>query len=193
MRKKIVLLALAAVCLGTLAGGTLAYFTAQGTAHNVITSGAVDIAIEQWQDTEAGRIPDLDEARIPVMPGVTVSKIVTVKNLDADAFIRAKVEILLTDGSGKKMELSEEELGSIISVAVNEDDWRSKDDGWLYYAGAVQSDASTRPLFTQVAFDGPNMTNAYQNCRAEIIVKAQAVQAANNGGNVLEVIGWPEE
>ena len=51
----------------------------------------------------------------------------------------------------------------------------------------------TKPLFTEVVFDGPNMTNEYQNCTVEVIVTAQAVQSANNGEAVLTADGWPEE
>ena len=37
------------------------------------------------------------------------------------------------------------------------------------------------------------MTNEYQNCTVEVIVKAQGVQTANNGSSALEAAGWPAE
>lgn len=54
MKKKILTVAAIAICLAVLASGTLAYFTAEDQVHNVITSDAVDIAIEEWKDEVGG-------------------------------------------------------------------------------------------------------------------------------------------
>ena len=192
MKKKILLLAAVAICAAILASGTLAYFTAEDEVHNVITSGAVDIQIEEWQDEIGNPYPD---DPINVMPGVTVSKIATVKNLEAEAYIRAKFEVVITRADGSVMELSPETLASIISLTMNGEDWLRKDgDGvWWYYNAPVATGASTEDFFTDVVFDGPNMTNEYQNCTVEVIVKAQGVQTANNGDGALEAAGWSAE
>lgn len=193
MKKKLLTVAAIAICLATLAGGTLAYFTAEDQVHNVITSDAVDIAIEEWKD-EVGGTPYPNEP-IQVMPGTTVSKIVTVKNLEAKSWIRANFEIIITDANGERMELSPETLASIVTVAVNGEHWQQKtgEMNWWYYNSAVATGVATEPLFTKVVFDGPNMTNEYQNCTVEINVYAQAVQTANNGKGALEAAGWPED
>ena len=49
MRKKVLLLLAAALCMAALTTGTLAFFTDEETAHNVITSGGVNIAIVEKQ------------------------------------------------------------------------------------------------------------------------------------------------
>ena len=192
MKKKITILAVVAMCLAILASGTIAYFTAEDQAHNVITSGAVDIEIEEWQQTDEGLVPYPKDNPIDVMPGVTVSKIATIKNLEADAYIRAKFDVVIIREDKTVMELSPEELASIISLTMNGEDWLRKDgDGeWWYYADAVAMGESTEAFFTEVIFDGPNMTNEYQNCTVEITVTAQAVQKANNGDSALEAAGW---
>lgn len=192
MKKKILSVAAIAICLAVLASGTLAYFTAEDQVHNVITSSAVDIAIEEWQD-EVGGTPYPDEP-IKVMPGTTVSKIVTVKNIEAKSYIRANFEIIITDANGNVMDIPPETLASIVTVAVNGEHWQQKTDelNWWYYTDAVATGVATEPLFTEVVFDGPNMTNEYQNCTVEINVYAQAVQTANNGDSALEAAGWPE-
>lgn len=192
MKKKILAVAAMAICTAILAGGTLAYFTAEDQVHNVITSDAVDIAIEEWQD-EVGGTPYPDE-EIQIMPGTTVSKIVTVKNLEAESWIRANFEIIITDANGNKMDISPETLASIVTVAVDGEYWQQKADEktWWYYNDSVATGLSTEPLFTEVVFDGPNMTNEYQNCTVEIIVYADAVQVANNEDSALEAAGWPE-
>ena len=192
MKKKILLLAAVAICAAILASGTIAYFTAEDQAHNVITSGAVDIQIEEWQDEIGNPYPD---DPIEVMPGVTVSKIATINNLEAEAYIRAKFEVVITRPDDSVMELSPETLASIISLTMNGEDWTRKDGDseWWYYADAVAAGASTEAFFTEVVFDGPNMTNEYQNCTVEVIVKAQGVQTANNGDSALTAAGWPAE
>ena len=192
MKKKITILAVVAMCLAILASGTIAYFTAEDQAHNVITSGAVDIEIEEWQQTDEGLVPYPEDDPIDVMPGVTVSKIATIKNIEADAYIRAKFDVVIIREDKTVMELSPEELASIISLTMNGEDWLRKDGDseWWYYANAVSVGESTEAFFTEVVFDGPNMTNEYQNCTVEITVTAQAVQKANNGDSALEAAGW---
>lgn len=191
MKKRILALAVVMICLSILASTTLAYFTDTGTARNVITSDGIDIAIEEWQETSAGLIPYPSQP-IMVMPGVSVSKIVTVCNQDAQSFVRARLALTLKDAAGNEMEIPSETMKKIIKLAMNAQDWTEK-DGWWYYGSAVNTGEATKPLMTGVSFDGINMTNEYQKCTLEIHVYAQAVQAANNGSNALEAAGWPEE
>ena len=190
MKKKLLLLAMMVICAAVLAPGTLAYFTAEDTAHNVITTKSVDIKIEEWQNQVGNPYPT---ELISVMPGTTVSKIVTVKNMEASSYIRAKFEIIITRKDGSVMELSSETLEKIISLTMNGEDWLRKegDSEWWYYNAPVAGGDSTNAFFTEVVFDGMNMTNEYQNCTAQINVKAQAVQTANNGATVMEAAGWP--
>lgn len=50
MKRKIFLLSVVAICIAIAAVGTLAYFNAEDTAHNVITSGSVKIRLDEWAD-----------------------------------------------------------------------------------------------------------------------------------------------
>lgn len=190
MKKRIFALAVVMICLSILASTTLAYFTDTAIARNVITSGGVDIVIEEWQETADGLIPYPNQP-ITVMPATHVSKLVTVRNQNAQSFIRVKLDLTLTDSAGKEMETTSESMERIIHLAMNTVDWTEK-NGWWYYGSAVDTDGVTKPLMTGVLFDGPNMTNAYQNCTVTIDVVAQAVQTANNGTSALEAQGWPE-
>lgn len=192
MKKKLLLLASLAICVAILASGTIAYFTQEDQVHNVITTDGVDIVIEEWQGEVGNPYPSQP---IEVMPGTAVSKIATVKNTEAEAYIRAKFDVVITDAEGAELEISPEELERIITLTMNGEDWLRKDgdDLWWYYSAPVATNASTEPFFTEVVFDGPNMTNEYQNCTAEIIVTAQAVQTANNGTDATDAAGWPAE
>ena len=100
MKRKLLLLSVLAICVATLAAGTLAYFSADGTARNVITTGNVSIAVEEWADADKTQpFEDLTG----IMPGTTVTKIAEVRNTgEADAWIRVRLtgDIRLTgDGT----------------------------------------------------------------------------------------------
>ena len=192
MKKKLIAAALLVIGIAILSAGTIAYFTSATTAHNVITSGGVDIVLEEWSDEDCTTPYPTDEA-VPVMPGQTITKIVTVRNTDADAYVRAQFHITVYNAEGEK--IAPEALPNLDKAVVIEcgADWEKGTDGWYYYADALPVGEVTPALFSEVVFDGPNMTNEYQNCTVTVDVIAQAVQAANNGDSVQEAQGWPEE
>ena len=181
MKKKLLILSLAAICLAITAIGTLAYFTSEGTAHNVITTGGVDIAVQEWADEEKTKpFEDLTG----VMPNTTVTKIAEIKNTGAsDACVRVKVE--------KNIKLQGEVTSdtSLVELTLNTADWTEK-DGYYYYTKVLKPGEVTAPIFTAVTFK-PDMGNEYQNATATVDVTAQAVQTANNGATVMDAQGWP--
>ena len=181
MKKKLLILSLAAICLAITAIGTLAYFTSEGTAHNVITTGGVEIAVQEWADVEKTKpFEDLTG----VMPNTTVTKIAEIKNTGAsDAWVRVKVE--------KNIKLQGEGTSdtSLVELTLNTADWTEK-DGYYYYKEALKPGEVTAPIFTAVTFK-PDMGNEYQNATATVDVTAQAVQTANNGATVMDAQGWP--
>lgn len=190
MKRKILLLAAVIACVAVTAAGTLAYFNAEGTAHNVITTGGVKIeVIEQMQDGDT--LIDFPEEGISgVMPGSSVSKIVQVKNTgESEAWIRVKVSGSIQNTQGEELSVE------VMSFTVM-DGWMDGGDGYYYYHEPVASNALTDVLLQEVLFS-PSMGNEYQNCTANIVIHAQAVQAANNaipaGGDVTDIIGWPTE
>ena len=95
MKKKLFLSAVLIICAAIAATGTLAYFTAEDTAHNVITSGYIDIELEEWSEPPSENNDGVPFENISgVMPGAEISKIVTVKNIgDAGAYIRVKADL----------------------------------------------------------------------------------------------------
>lgn len=191
MKKKLFVLASLIICLTTIATGTLAYFTAEDQAHNVITSGKVDIDLIETTINEDGTESPFEDL-IGIMPGTTVSKVVKVTNTgDASAYIRIAVdkEILLASSVDEDVDL---DLISInYNIGSDADEWTFK-EGYYYYNSPLDAGDTTKPLFTEVTFD-KTMGNKYQEATTEIDVKAYATQAANNGRSALEAKGWPEE
>lgn len=181
MKKKILLVTAVVICLAIAATGTLAYFTAEDMAHNVITSGGVEIAVQEWAD-ENKQTPFEDLEGI--MPGMTVTKIAEIKNTGAsDAWIR----VLIT----KNIQLAGDGTPNtaLVELELNIADWTEK-DGYYYYKEALKPGEVTAPIFTAVTFK-PEMGNEYQNATATVDVSAQAVQTANNGDTVMDAKGWP--
>ena len=189
-KKQILALGVVVLCLAILASSTIAYFTDAAAARNVITSGAIDITVVEQQQTDGTLLPYPADP-ISMMPGDTVSKIVSVRSEENDAYIRVQISVTVLDDSGVPMELSDETLSSLVIVNT-EDPWTLQ-VGWWYYPDAVGAGDETAPLLREVTFSGPDMDNAYQGCRVQIDILAQSVQAANNGDTALTAAGWPEE
>ena len=88
MKRKLLILSVLAICIASLAAGTIAFFTSEDKAHNVITTGSVEITVQEWAD-EAKRVPFVDLEG--VLPGASVTKIAEVKNTGASDAIRKRI------------------------------------------------------------------------------------------------------
>ena len=181
MKKKLSIIFGIIAILAVISVGTLAYFTSEQNAENVISAG--NIKLEIHEKTASGE--DFPKEGIIVMPGDTVSKIVTVENTgDHPLYLRVK----LTEG------VSDEALtdDDCLDININRSCWLEK-DGYYYYYRALQSGETTEQLFSEVYFDLYNIDNKYLGKHFTLNVAASAVQSENNGSDVLNAIGWPEE
>lgn len=184
MKKRMLTAALALCCLAVLATGTLAYFTAEETAQNVITMGALKMDLveldekdEPWEDVEN------------IVPGMEVTKKAYVENNGSvDFYTRVKIEKRFVPAQGD--ELPKLNTG-LVELNINKASWDLREDGFYYYNKPVAPDEKTEPLFTTVTFS-TKMGNEYQNVKVIIDLDAQAVQSRNNGESALEATGWPE-
>ena len=184
-KRRLVLLALALCIAAVTATGTLAYFTAEETAHNVITTGYLDMILHE---TTTGGKPFPEEGLDNLMPGMVVDKRVTVENAGTvDFYLRVALDEEITPAQGVQAELNFDH----ITLDINEDDWTLAKDGYYYYNSAIKAGETTEPLFTTVTFE-PEMGNEYMNAHVEITVRAQAVQSRNNGDSPLTAVGWAD-
>lgn len=196
MKRKLFFIAVIVICLSLTAYGTLAYYTAEQTAHNVITTGNVKIVlndkIEGGEKTENGWSID------GVMPSNSVKKIVSVTNTGkADAWVRLKVDLTITAADGKeqlptKMELSgADSVIDLVSYALGTD-WVKGTDDFIYYTKILKKGETTPSLFQgDLVNFAKEMDNMYQNCKVTITISAQAVQSDNNAATYDQVAGWP--
>lgn len=190
MKRKILILSVLVICLAMVAAGSLAYYTADTKAHNVITTGSVDIELNEWANEER---TEKFENQTGVMPGKDVTKIVEVKNVGTgSAWVRVELTVEVWMGDEYKEELPAKPVHLMYgdTAGCNTTDWTYQDDGYYYYNKPLAPGETTEPLFTSVAFDD-QMGNEYQNSTAHVDVNAYAVQSANNGEDVLSANGWP--
>ena len=185
-KRKLLSLCLILILISIMGFGTLAFFTDEERADNIITTGDIDIQLNEWTgevDGEGNKIRFEDVTG--VMPGMTVPKIVEVENVgDNEAYVRVSVEksIILAQGGEADLDL--------IGIDFDLENWTYK-DGFYYYNEALQPGEVTKPLFTGVTFDAA-MGNLYQGCEVKVEVSADATQVANNGTSALDAKGWPE-
>lgn len=191
MRKKLLALAAVVILAAITVSGSLAYFTAKDTARNVITSGGIKIElVEQTLDGSGALVAFPKEGITGIMPGSSASKIVQVKNTGPnEAWIRVKVEPSIVGADGEPLPMTLEGGIPVMTYETLEG-WTEK-DGCYYYGKPVASGELTAELLKEITF-APQMGNAYQNCTANIVITAQAVQTAHNGETALEAKGWPE-
>lgn len=190
MKKKILYIAAIIICLSIITSGTLAYFTTEDTARNVITAGGIEVRVIEQQLVN-GTLQAYPSQPIPVMPASVVSKVVSVRSEQQAAWIRAKYTLTVRNSAGQIMEIPAEELETVILISPDTKNWSEK-DGWWYYKNPLESGETSKPLFEEVTFSGPKMDNKYQQCTVTVDIITQAVQKSNNGETVWEAKGWPE-
>ena len=184
-RRQIAWIAAIVCCVAMAAAGSLAYFTAQETAYNVITTASLDMTLHE--ETAGGK-PFPEDGVLNVLPDSRVDKIAYIENSgEAEFWCRMRIEKSIRAAEGVDAELNFDH----IALDINSDAWTEK-DGYYYYNKPLKPGECTEPLFTQVRF-GRELGNEYMNARLVIEVHAQAVQSRNNGTGALEAAGWPED
>lgn len=180
-KRRLLCIAALVICAAAVATGTAAYFTAEETANNVITTGCLYMSLVE--ETTDGQ-PWPEEGVSGVMPGSTVDKVVYLKNTGSVPFYaRVTLDTAVTAADGVTT-LSAEH----VSFDFDTDHW-VEHDGAYYYYRALQPGETTEPLMTTVAF-AVAMSNEYMDATIQVDVLAQAVQSANNGSDPLKAEGW---
>ena len=173
MKKRIFIAAAAVLALALVAGGVLAFISVSQPADQVVTTGSVRLAVHETaaEDTV-------------ILPGETVSNVVTVENTGANpAYVRVAWQTVLDDGTVLPAES--------ILVEVNSQDWTYQ-DGYYYYNKALAAGESTAALFEEMTFNGKVLDNSCLGKALTLEVTAYGVQSQHNGDDPLAAAGWPE-
>jgi len=179
MKKKLFSLAVVVICLAIAGVGTYAFFTAEETAHNVITTDSIDIELNETYTVNVNNI----------IPGATETITIQVSNtVEQPAWVRIKLDKSIALAAGTTGTV---DTGLIAVAYDNTNTAWTVQNGYAYYNKPLQKDGKTEPLKAAITFD-KTMGNQYQNSTAKVNVCAQATQVANNGATVLDAQGWPE-
>ena len=168
MNKKILTAGMAAALAVTaVVGGSLAYFTDTQEAKNTFTVGNVKIELTEPNWDATGK----EDAKT-VYAGEPLAKDPTVKNIgDNPCFVRVKVEGL--NQFGDKGPITYRTKDAYETGSLGEK-WVLADDGYFYYEGVLDVDATTDALFDQIVMP----TGLTGGEEAEpVVVTAEAVQA----------------
>lgn len=176
MKRKLVLTSAVVLILALLAAGTFAYFTKDARATNVITTGTINIQLND--EIKGGQKTENGWTLSGVMPGQAVEKAVSVTNTGTSpAWLRVKLDISVEMAAGKTDTWRGQ---NVLQFAVNPD-WFLAEDGCYYYSKPVAADAETEQLFQSgTLMLNPQLPNDYQGCTVTVAVQAQAVQVKNN-------------
>ncbi len=180
---RLFVISVCAILLSFLSQSTLAYYSAIGTATNVITSGDIKLAIHET--TEDGS--PFPEEGVYVIPGQIVSKRVTVENICEHPFyLRVKIT-----NSIDSQDLSAEEC---FGINIDQSSWTVREDGYIYYNEVLFPGETTPAVFTEVEIIGDKIDKSYIGRVLSLTVSAYAVQQENNPAEYpWFASGWPED
>lgn len=202
---------IASLCMAALigVGGTLAYFTDNATAENIVTMGHVDLTLTEnkvYRDELTGGWvqgqgeEDITEEGLKfdgVVPGETVPKnpTVTLVNGSVDAYVRVRLEVKAEEGASitdADLQVLMENLKKQITEDPN---WYySSQDGYYYFKNAMK-DKEKAVLFETVTIPGEQWGNNTAGQSFSILLQAEAVQSdyftpsENEEG---QITGWGE-
>ena len=182
IKSRLLLIALAAILLTVLTQPMLAYYTAVGTATNVVTSGGVQLQIHE--KTADGS--DFPAEGVYVIPGDIVSKQVSVENVcDHPFYLRLK----LVSGTSNEALTPDD----CLKLNIDTQNWTYM-DGYYYYNVILQPGETTSALFTQVEIVGSKVDQTHIGSTLSLTVNAYAVQSENNPAEYpWDASGWPAD
>ena len=171
MNKKKLIPLLSAVALVAVigVGSTLAYFTDNDSANNVVTMGHVNIELDEPEFSAENENNTITN----VVPNQTITKdpTITVVAGSESCYLRAKIEVT---------KLSDDQVADLLDNTNIGEDWILAEDGYYYYQNAVSKadQDQTVELFDTVVIPA-EWGNEVADMTFEINVTAEAIQADN--------------
>lgn len=187
--KKKVLFSITALALAGLvaAGATLAYFTSSDTATNVITTGNVQIRINEKSNEKEEDYEYTPNVGIvykkPYMPGSVISKIPTVENTGSNSTY-VRVRFVFQDNSGNEVSFN----GHDVPILDIQPEWALTDGTYYYYPVPLEAGKETGPVFTTVTIP-TSWDNTMSDFHFNVVVKAEAIQSDNNASDPVTAFG----
>ena len=196
MRRKVALTAAAVAMVGTLAvGGTLAWFTDTETATNVVTTGNIDIVLNEDGTNSEDRLEGVGTEHglsySGIMPGDVIKKDVDIALAEGsnDAWVRARIEfsgaLIEALGENENPEKYIDLLKGGESIFEEGATWAFDEDNNVWYTyvtntSELTAENSIFEVFDQVKFADEAIGNEFSDTEVlNIEVIAEAIQADN--------------
>lgn len=171
-----------------IVGGILAYFTDTQTVSNKITTGIVDIEVNEYTLNASNEEVAWSD-KINVTPGEKINKIVKINAASdsTDCYIRAKITLTCEDTTLN----ASNEMPAISDIQLNiSNDWVLKADGYYYYKNVVSaSDTAPVQLFSEFTIPS-TLDNKWSEQDFDLDVKVDAIQANNFELNINNEKPW---
>ena len=181
-KSRLLLVTITAIVLTVLTQPTLAYYTAVGTATNVVTSGEIRLQIHE--KTADGS--DFPAEGVYVIPGDIVSKQVFVENVCTHPFY---LRVKLVSGTNSEVLTPDD----CLKMDIDTQNWTYV-DGYYYFNDVLQPGETTSALFTQVEIVGGKVDQTHIGSTLSLTVNAYAVQSENNPAeHPWDATGWPAD
>ncbi len=167
-------------------GSTVAFFVTSETAHNLVSTGGVDIKLYELDGSaEHNPFHDLEN----IVAGETYSKIPYVENLDLEpVWVRAKISLKQTAGDGTETPVTD--FSSLMTLQQVGTHWALSSDGYYYYDLPLSGWEETEPVFRSVKF-ADSIGDEFQLATYTLTVTAEATQVKHNGTSALDA-SWTE-
>lgn len=172
--KKIMLGSAIMLAVLLVAGGTMAWFTAQSDpVTNNFKAGTLKIKINDTFNPEAAE---------NVNPGDKYSKVVNITNTGTKrAYIRVKLTPAFMTVDANNQPVVSNLDTSVVTYPILPN-WILH-NGYYYYKNIVGAGVTTTDIINEVKFAGAAMNNNYQGAKFTLKVEADAIQATNGAIN----------
>lgn len=173
-------------------GSTLAYFTDNDAASNIIETGKVDISLLETKDNGNGTFEEVQSLTFEnVMPGDFLAKdpFVRMEEGSADAYLRIKLEIVSNTDTALT-EKQSEGIWALISQQMADNNWTLGAGDYYYYQGnegvATASTEDARYYIFQNLDIPTEWDNDFADLNFNINITAEATQAKNFENNLVK-------
>ena len=190
MKKKLTLIVTCVALVAAIAvGGTLAWFTDSKDVTNTVTFGNVKIDLTEPQFSQNNPNNTISN----VAPGQTITKDPTIKNTGNNpCWIRVRIDATL-DGKpvdlAFKNDVANDSNNDKVYTDMEKGNWEKRTDGYFYWKSRLDSNGELK-VFNEATIPG-KWDNDTAKGELKITVKAEALQATNNG-NAYQEAKWPE-
>lgn len=181
-KDRVIKLCVVALCLALITiGGTIAYFRAETSTQNKMTSTALKIALNNGESDSGFEISEDRATYLNASPGDVLKRQMYVQNVETSPmYVRLTITKYWKDEQGNKV--SDLDASYIKIKTEQTDHWIIQDDDrnneviYMYYRLPLETNEYTDDALSNLVIGDINMTNEYASYQVQIDVEADGIQ-----------------